>query len=355
MTYYLKNGLVYTPANEEALNLQRTLPVGNYVVKVNNMTGSLYFEMIEDFPDPGKVYGDHAATASRILNTFELRPASTGVLLVGEKGSGKTLLTKLLGIQARERGWPTIIINAPFHGDAFNQLIQNLEQPALVLFDEFEKVYDSDSQQAILTLLDGVFPTKKLFMLTCNDLYRVDEHMINRPGRIYYNLEFGTLEREFIVEYCNDRLNDTQHIDTICNLAAAFDQLNFDMLKALVEEMNRYNETPQQALKMLNVKPRPQGSTAYDITIELPTGETVDDISPSQCFGSPLVSGDIHLDYWFRDADNEIQSGPSFSISPRDLKELNSREGLFTFVTPQGIRVTFRKQAQHTPAYLSYF
>ncbi len=35
----------------------------------------------------------------------------------------------------------------------------------------------------------------------------------------------------------------------------SLNEFNFDMLKALVEEMNRYNETPTDALAMLNAKP----------------------------------------------------------------------------------------------------
>ena len=163
------------------------------------------------------------------------RDASTGVMLTGEKGSGKTLLAKNVSFEAAKQGIPTIIINAAWCGDAFNSLIQSIEQPAIILFDEFEKVYDKDDQQQILTLLDGVFPSKKLFVLTCNDKWRVDVHMRNRPGRIYYMLDFAGLDHDFIRDYCADNLKAQEHTEAVCKISSLFDEFNFDMLKALID------------------------------------------------------------------------------------------------------------------------
>ena len=86
--------------------------------------------------------------AERVLSTFESRPAATGILLEGEKGSGKSMLLKLLSINARKAGMPTIVINSPFCGDGFNTFIQSISQPAIIAFDEFEKIYNRDDQES---------------------------------------------------------------------------------------------------------------------------------------------------------------------------------------------------------------
>jgi hypothetical protein len=39
------------------------------------------------------------------------------------------------------------------------------------------------------------------------------------------------------------------------------------MLKALVEEMNRYGETPQEAMRILNVKAEFDAGAAYRVEI----------------------------------------------------------------------------------------
>lgn len=157
------------------------LPPSTYVLK-EDKNGAFFFEEVENFTLPSKTYGDLTSNTDRIIRTFLDRPAATGVMLAGEKGSGKTLLAKSISIElAKRENIPTILINSPFAGDTFSTLIQNINQPVLFLFDEFEKTYGDRGQEAILTLLDGVYPSKKLFLLTSNDKYRIDSH-IDRRG-----------------------------------------------------------------------------------------------------------------------------------------------------------------------------
>lgn len=288
MTYFLRNGNTYRVTDEAAVDISRILPPANYIVKIDQY-GNHFLEMTDSFPEPGKVYGDTLKNAERILNTFLARTPSTGVLLTGEKGSGKTLLAKQLGIDCHKIGIPVLLVNTPFCGDTFNKFIQDIEQPCMVLFDEFEKIYDSEAQPMMLTLLDGVYPSQKLFVLTCNDKWRIDQHMRNRPGRIFYMLEFNGLDVNFIREYCEDKLDEKSHIDSVCTLSALFDKFNFDMLKALVEEMNRYKETPQDAMRMLNSKPEYSERSVFEMSL-IVDGELIEGarMSETRWSGNPL-------------------------------------------------------------------
>ena len=58
MTYFLKQGNTYTVSKKEALDLHEQLPVGNYVIKKNEMTGQMFLEQIDKFEITGKIYGD---------------------------------------------------------------------------------------------------------------------------------------------------------------------------------------------------------------------------------------------------------------------------------------------------------
>lgn len=163
-------------------NFEDTLPLGTYSVGFNPEMGGFILVMSPSFTMPAKIYGDSEKLAERFLGTFRKRQKNTGVLLAGEKGSGKSLMAKLLAIKGIEQKMPTILVNAPFHGEGFNEFLGSITQPCVVLFDEFEKVYqDHQAQQALLTLLDGTQPSNKLFVFTTNELAGIPH--TNRDGK----------------------------------------------------------------------------------------------------------------------------------------------------------------------------
>ena len=364
MAYFLKSGNTYTVSSKEAMDLHEELPAGNYVIKQNPMNKQFYLEQVDAFEIKGKLYGKTNRHAERILNTFKDRGISTGVMLTGEKGSGKTLLTKKISIMAAAEGIPTILINQPWCGDAFNSFIQTIEQSCVVLFDEFEKVYDKDQQEAILTLLDGVYPSKKLFLLTCNDKWRVDHHMRNRPGRIFYMIDFKGLDIEFVREYCEDNLLNKAHINAVCNISTIFGQFNFDMLKAMVEDMNRYGETPQEVITILNAKPEFSSEVNFEVNLQI-DGLDVEltDLGRKIWNGNPLTE-EIEINFKDYDADDEDSDVPGLvsatgskgeekswhwncvSFTPQELLKVDAANNRFIFVNEDGDRLVLTRSKE---------
>lgn len=360
MTHFIKSGNILRVAKQEALDIRSLLPKGNYTVKFDERSDEFYLESIDAFTLPKKLYGDTTSRANRIINTFLNRPSATGVLLSGEKGSGKTLLAKVISLNAQEQDIPTIVVNNPFCGEKFNTFIQSIEQPVIIIFDEFEKVYDNEQQDSMLTLLDGTYQTKKLFILTCNDVYAVNSHMKNRPGRIFYSLDYSGITEEFVREYCMDVLKEKQHIEKIVEIVRVFKTFAFDMLAALVEEMNRYEEDPITAIQMMNIKPAYSASIQYDVLELIIKGEKVDnqDVSRKVINDNPLNTY-FELSYkeWYDDEDDSDCSVPTgatrgkhdynwrdVEFSPNDLLEMNSVSGLLTFQNSDGSKVILRKK-----------
>lgn len=257
-SYFLKSGNRFNVTNKNNISISDDLPLGTYSVNFDSQRGEFFFETIDDFEFKGKRYGDVNQRAERVIKTFADRPQNTGVLLNGEKGSGKTLLAKLVSEKLRvDHGISTLVVNTAFHGEIFNNFIASITQPVAVIFDEFEKVYNRLKQEDLLTLFDGTRGTKKLFIVTANEGYGVSQYMYNRPGRLFYMFDYNGLDEEFIVEYCADELKsqDRTVVRDICVFSRSFKAFNFDMLKALVEELNRYGETVEDAVNYLNIKP----------------------------------------------------------------------------------------------------
>lgn len=254
MTYYMRAGNTTTITDSKNVVVTENLNPSTYAVRFDQNRNMFYLQDVDPFENPKKIYGDVMSRVHRIVKTFDSREGSTGVLLSGEKGSGKTMLARLLSIEFAKKRMPTLIVTSPFCGDAFNSFIQSIDDPCIIIFDEFEKVYDADDQQQLLTLFDGVYQTRKLFVVTTNDPY-VNQNMLNRPGRMFYHFSYGGLEEDFIREYCKDNLKNQDNIDAVVNVTALYRVFNFDMLQALVEEMNRFGEQPKESLRFLNARP----------------------------------------------------------------------------------------------------
>lgn len=266
MHLFTQHNNIFALADKSTVEVE-DIESGVYRLK-QSMTG-LYLEKIEDnYLLPPKIYGNPMPRADRILQTWRERKKNTGLLLSGDKGSGKTLLSQILcnkGIAEDEAA--VVLISLPIAGQDLTDLLAEIKRPLIICIDEFEKIYNrekSDVQKAMLTMMDGSNLNGALFVLTVNDQWAIDSHMLNRPGRIYYHYRYAGLDEEFIRSYCEDKLDDKTKIDDIIALTVLIDSFSFDILQAIVEELNRYNEPVGDVLKHLNIKT--YGSESEDKT-----------------------------------------------------------------------------------------
>jgi hypothetical protein len=366
---FFRQGDNFTLGVDEPDQRYDILPAATYLLRFDPKVG-FYLELTANFQLPKKMYGNLAQRADRILNTFTSRKGTTGVSLTGEKGSGKTLLTKLISTQALKSGIPTIIVNMGASGDSFNLFLSSIKQPVVLLFDEFEKVYDEDAQQQLLTLLDGVFFSQKLFLLTSNTASKIDSNLQNRPGRIYYYLDFKGLETDFILEYGKDNLNNKEHLDNLGVLAGIIRPMNFDMLQAVIEESNRYNESPLETLEMLNVKTVGY-SEDYLYSLTVPgkvAANTDDDGDPvgKEIRCNPLRGFNVDWYYTSQEPKKSTKSkklapstSPELAIAldntsnvhyltirfePKDIVSMNGYEGTYEFKRSDGVTLKLTRK-----------
>ena len=249
---------IYMPIYGEVAVLDE-LPAKVYTIKSNPMQG-LYLEVYCDRFDINeeKLYGDAPKKIDKIIRTYNLSNRNTGVIMSGEKGLGKTLCSKMLCNKMIDMYYPVILCDKPFGGVA--DFLHKIEQKCVVLFDEFEKHFnlrdrdgdDNDKpQEQFLSLFDGIDTGKKLFIVTCNNTYKLNDFFLNRPGRFHYHIEFKYPTSEEIKEYMEDNCVDTDEIESIIAFAK-FCPLNFDSLRAIAFEIHN-GYTFREAILDLNI------------------------------------------------------------------------------------------------------
>lgn len=224
---------------------------------------------------PSKVYGHNTSNSDKIFDTFKLDVGrTTGVMLQGEKGTGKTLTATEVCLKAVAEGYPVILIQSEFYGTGFNDFMSSIQEPCVVFIDEFEKVFKKqDAIDSTLMLLDGAIKTHKLYLLTSNiSLNSSDrmEFLTNRPSRVKYVFEYGSVSKEVIAEYLQDNLHYPVYTDDVYSLQRNFKLFTIDMLKAIVVEINRFGDSKgtlslTEIIQDLNVKTdRTISSYAYE-------------------------------------------------------------------------------------------
>lgn len=358
-TIYTKRGSNVLVGSDLDSTSGPLLEAGYYTVAFNDEMG-FFFKINDPFEVPTRLYGDVDATAERFLNTFverSKRKLGTGVLLVGCKGSGKSLTAKLTCAKAVEMGYPVIQVSNRFAGGPFLLFMQMITQPCVVLFDEFEKVYgrynrenvedgtaDHYAQEQLLGLFDGPFSGEKLMILTANDRWSVDSHFLNRPGRLFYALSYHGLEEDFIREYCQENLKDASEIEAVVSLSFIFKDFNFDMLQAVVEECNRYGEPVRKVLKLLNIEPDPMERVDYDV--EVVRGRERFFVSPARV-NRPLSSGVTTLDV-HRVGENGMTHGKAEHRLRVDfaMESATNRDRSTLVVEKEGYKITLTRQKE---------
>jgi hypothetical protein len=249
---------IYAPA------VGTKLEPATYVVQAAPMRG-FYLELLADLPVPTRIYGiNHAERIMRSYRSRAEQGTSTGVWLNGEKGSGKTMLASVLSKMGRELGLPTVLVQTPYTGPGFNALIEHLGQ-AVVVFDEFEKVYSEDGHKdGLLTMFAGSVVAKHLYVVTTNSDWKVSEAMRNRPGRMRYFIDYKGVSEDVVQDYLNERLKDKSVMKELVKALAAVPECNFDILMAAVEEHNMFGGSVADLLAIMNINRRAR--TIYKIT-----------------------------------------------------------------------------------------
>lgn len=95
-----------------AITTYDQLPPKTYRVDYDPETRIFSLLEAHDFEIPEtKIYGQHLDKVKKVLNSMDKMNRNLGVILSGDKGIGKSLFSKCLGLKARKKGIPVILVN----------------------------------------------------------------------------------------------------------------------------------------------------------------------------------------------------------------------------------------------------
>ncbi|MFF3697321.1 AAA family ATPase [Streptomyces sp. NPDC002221] len=216
------------------------LPVATYVIDFSQMAGYSLRQTEPLASVKETVYGSHASRVQRIVTGYSAMDRSLGVILSGDKGMGKSLMLSLLAERMRdEHKLPTVLVQHDTPGLA--AFLDELGE-VVVVFDEFEKIFSDEndgSQNQFLSLFDGLSATKRLYILSVNELRRVTDYMLNRPGRFHYHMRFVYPDPGTVATYLRDQVPGVAEVTVaeIVDFSRKYD-INFDHLRAIAFELN---------------------------------------------------------------------------------------------------------------------
>lgn len=284
----------------DGLEVLKNLPPDPYIVRFSKDTG-FHLERYSDIEiKESKIYGVHEQKVNKVLQAFDDMNRNLGVILSGDKGIGKSLFTTLLAVESIKRGLPVIIVNTYIGGIA--DYLDSIQQPVVVLFDEFDKTFASISassgkaqaQTEMLTLFDGLAQGRKMFVITCNSLKNLDEYLLNRPGRFHYHFRFDYPTAQEIRCYLEDKLDPQYYgeIDDVVFFSRSV-KLNYDCLRAIAFELNRGDAFKEAIndLNILNMK-----NTNNDLFVHYSNGVVLTNIYSLSC--NPFSSGVFEIDLY---------------------------------------------------------
>lgn len=253
------------------------LPASTYKVDFNPMSGFSLEEMENFVSKEEKIYGSHAEKIQKVLKSYDKFNRSLGIVLSGNKGMGKSMFVQLIAEEVIKLGIPVIMVTKPFVGIA--DFIDEIDQEALVIFDEFEKVFNPrndkiESQENLLGLFDGTSQKKRMYAITVNNLRDVNEFMLSRTGRFHYHIRFDYPTASEIEIYLKDKLEKEYHseINQVVSFANRV-KINYDSLRAIAFELNE-GYSFKSAIGDLNILTT--DAQRYDVKIVFDNDKSVD-------------------------------------------------------------------------------
>lgn len=219
-----------------------------YNLKWDRCNGMSYFEEDGLLSLPAKVYTTKSDDVFiKRVNTYFQKTSklSTGVMLSGIKGTGKTVMAKVI---AKNSNLPIIVVDEDYPTGRINDFFRKFKTPVTIIFDEVDKHWDTED---LLGWLDGVQTNaKKLVLFTCNNEDRVNDYLKDRCSRVRYIRHFEANDNaRFLREILRDKgIAEDKIKDTYTFIVNNFGLLSIDNILSFIDEKLLFPELSNEEI-----------------------------------------------------------------------------------------------------------
>jgi SpoVK/Ycf46/Vps4 family AAA+-type ATPase len=254
MKEFIKSGSrVYTKPSGAEYQLESGI---TYTLKYDDWEGTMFLELSNNLSLPSNYFCSTTDNKfiNKVLDYFHVTSKNTtGVMLKGLKGSGKSMLAKKIALDSK---LPIIIVDPGFPSRKLAEFFNKFSQNVVIVFDELEKNQKCWNTDHLLTFLDGVSATcKKLVLFTCNSDDDICDFIKDRCSRVRYTKVFDAMSEEAVFGLCNRELNDEGEARAACAfIMKTFKTISFDNVLSFIEEIKLdENSTYEELMDNLNI------------------------------------------------------------------------------------------------------
>lgn len=249
-----------------------------YNLKWDRYNGVSYFEEDGSLSLPVKVYTTKSDDIFiKRVNTYFQKTSklSTGVMLSGIKGTGKTVMAKVI---AKNSNLPIIVVDEDYPTGRINDFFRKFETPVTIIFDEVDKHWDTEN---LLGWLDGVQTNaKKLVLFTCNNEDRVNDYLKDRCSRVRYIRHFEANDNaRFLREILRDKGIAEDNIEnTYTFIVNNFGLLSIDNILSFIDEKLLFPElSNEEIFNDMNISSKRGKKNIVEETSDYENEENEDD------------------------------------------------------------------------------
>lgn len=237
---FVRNGDEWNIINS-AMSIHDSIEVGVYKINIDNFKNCSLTRIKDKFELPLKVYSldNEDEKFEYIVKKCAASTKNVGIILNGEKGSGKSVMAKRI---CNALNMPVIIVENKGKDDNLKMLdyMTRMDTDMVCLLDEFEKNFDNESQTAFLSFMDGLYNgKKKIFLITSNER-RYDSNIIGRMGRVCYLVQFGKItDKSSVIRFFHSELPEltSEQLEQIVTYLGRKENLTIDTFTQIAEEI----------------------------------------------------------------------------------------------------------------------